>query len=183
MASVRFPPKPAVRLRPISDIYLRPWTAASRYAVPMHPRFSIEVDRPRDLVMIVLTGLFMPEDMSAFLEARRQAHAKLACAPGQHITLTDLRSVKIMSQEMVDAWCAHLTDPNTRVRRLAFLVAPTLVRSQLVRALAARDQRNTRVFQDSAEAKQWLLGDDAPQDALSRGRSPRKQAPPVRDVA
>lgn len=60
----------------------------------MHSRFSIEVDRPRDLVLIVLTGLFVPEDMSAFLEARRQAHAKLACTPGQHITLTDLRSVR-----------------------------------------------------------------------------------------
>ena len=149
----------------------------------MHPRFSIEVDRPRDLVMIVLTGLFLPEDMPAFLEARRKAHARLACAPGQHITLTDLRSVKILSQEMVDAWCAHLTDPETRVRRLAFLVAPTLVRSQLMRALADRDPRNTRVFQDFAEAKQWLLEDDASHDTLSRGRSPPNQALPVRAVA
>lgn len=84
---------------------------------------------------------------------------------------------------MVDAWCAHLTDPKTRVRRLAFLVAPTLVRSQLMRALAARDHRSTRVFQDYAAAEEWLLEDDEPQVGVTRGWSLRNQAPPVRDVA
>ena len=149
----------------------------------MHPQFSVEVDRPRDLVRIVLTGLFTLEDMPYFLDARRQAHARLACAPGQHVTLTDLRSIKILSQEMVGAWCAHLTDPKTRVRRLAFLVAPTLVRGQLVRALAGRDQRDTRVFEDPAEAEAWLVEDVAPRNAVPLRRPARNQAPPVRDVA
>ena len=56
----------------------------------MHPAFSFEVDERRNLVRFVLTGLFMPDDVSAFLEARREAHAKLTCAPGGHVTLTDL---------------------------------------------------------------------------------------------
>jgi hypothetical protein len=132
----------------------------------MHPRFSISVDQPRDLVRIVLTGLFMPEDMSDFLEARRNAHEQLACPPGQHVTLTDLRAIKILPQEAVVAWCAHLTDPKTRVRRLAFVVGPTLVLSQLMRALAGRDCRNTRCFADPAEAEAWLL-----EDALYRAKA------------
>ena len=126
----------------------------------MNSHFSFEVDRQRNLVKSVLTGLFMPEDVSDFLEARAKAHAKLACAPGQHFTLTDLRAIKILPQKTVDAFCAHLTDPQTRVRRLAFVVAPTLVRSQLKRALAGRDNRDTRCFANPAEAETWLLEED-----------------------
>jgi hypothetical protein len=118
------------------------------------PRFSIEVVRPRDLVKIVLTGLFMPKDVSDFFEARRKAHAKLACAPGRHVTLTDLRAMNILPQETVGAFGALLTDPQSRARRLAFVVGPTLVRSQLVRALAGRD---SRCFADPVEAEAWLL--------------------------
>lgn len=147
----------------------------------MHPGFSFEVDSRRNLVRFVLTGLFMPEDVSAFLEARRKAHAKLTCAPGQHVTLTDLRAIKILPQETVGAWAAHLTDPQTRVRRLAFLVGPTLVRSQLMRALAGRDSRRTRCFTDHAEAEAWLMeDDDAAIVAASCQRSSRKQLPTLR---
>jgi hypothetical protein len=126
----------------------------------MDPRFSFEVDRRRNLVKFVLTGLFTPEDVSDFLEARGKAHAKLACAPGQHVTLTDLRAIKILPQKTVDAFSAHLTDPQTRVRRLAFVVAPTLVRPQLMRALAGRDSSDTRCFANPAEAEAWLLEED-----------------------
>jgi hypothetical protein len=123
----------------------------------MHPGFSFEVDRQRNLIRFVLTGLFRPEDVSDFLEARREAHAKLTCDPGQHVTLTDLRAIKILPQDTVDAWATHLTDSQTRVRRLAFVVGPTLVRNQLDRVLAGRDSRRTRCFADPAEAEAWLL--------------------------
>jgi hypothetical protein len=149
----------------------------------MHPRFSIEVDRPRDLVRIVLTGQFMPDDMSAFLDARRKAHARLACAPGQHVTLTDLRAINILSQEMVGAWCAHLTDPNTQVRRLAFVVGPTLVAGQLMRALVGRDTSNTRRFADPAEAEAWLMEDCTSREAESGRRPAPKPVSPLRDMA
>lgn len=144
----------------------------------MHPAFSFEVDRRRNLIRFVLTGLFMPDDVSAFLEERHKAHAKLSCATGQHVTLTDLRAIKILPQETVSAWTAHLTDPQTRVRRLAFLVGPTLVRGQLTRALAGRDSRRTRCFTDQAEAEAWLLEeDDAAIVAASRQRTSVKQGP------
>jgi hypothetical protein len=65
--------------------------------------------------------------------------------------------VKIMPQKTVEAFGAHLTDPQNRVRRLAFVVGPTLVRSQLMRALAGRDSSETRCFADPAEAEAWLL--------------------------
>ena len=148
----------------------------------MHRGFSFEVDARRNLVRFVLTGLFTPDDVTDFLEERRKAHAKLTCPPGQHVTLTDLRAIKILPQETVMAWTAHLTDPQTRVRRLAFLVGQTLVRNQLTRALAGRDSRRTRCFTDLAEAEAWLMEeDDAALLALplpSSGRSPGRPRRP-----
>ena len=126
----------------------------------MHPRFSIEVDQSRDMVRIVLTGMFLLEDVADFLEARRKSYAKLTCAPGRLVALTDLRELKIMPQDTVDAWAAHLTSPKNRLRRMAFVVAPTLVLGQLKRALAGRDKRDARTFTDPAEAEAWLLDED-----------------------
>jgi hypothetical protein len=67
--------------------------------------------------------------------------------------------MKILPQETVAAFCTLLADPTSRARRIAFVVAPTLVRSQLTRALAGRD---SRCFADPVEAEAWLLeGDEA----------------------
>ena len=142
----------------------------------MHPGFSFEVDSRRNLVRFVLTGLFQPKDVSAFLEVRREAHAQLTCAPGQHVTLTDLRRVKILPRETVGAWAAHLSDPLTRVRRLAFVVGPTLVLRQLTRALDGRDDHNIRCFADVAVAEAWLLEGSVPAagaaTTISKGNRP-----------
>jgi hypothetical protein len=150
----------------------------------MHPGFTFEVDRRRNLIRFTLNGLFTPKDVSAFLEARREAHAKLTCAPGEHVTLTDLRAIKILPQETVSVWCAHLADPQTRVRRLAFVVGPTLVRSQLMRAIAGRDNRYTRCFTKIAEAEAWLLEEnEAMTKAVPCHRSSYKIGPIIRAVA
>jgi hypothetical protein len=135
----------------------------------MDAHFSFAVDRQRDLVRIVLTGLFMPADVARFFEARRHAHAQLLCAAGRHVTLTDLRALKILPQDTVAAFQALLADPATRARRIAFVVAPTLVRSQLMRALAGRD---SRCFLDPAEAEAWLFEED---EAIRRPASWREE--------
>jgi hypothetical protein len=144
----------------------------------MPSQYSFEIDRTRDLVRIVLAGLFMPDDVSDFFEARREAHAMLGCAPGQHVTLTDLRAMKILPRETVAAFAALLIDPQSRARRLAFVVAPTLVRGQLIRVLAGRE---SRCFADPVEAEAWLFEEDeAAREAVSRGQSSWKQVPFLR---
>jgi hypothetical protein len=146
----------------------------------MHPRFSIDIDTPRDLVTIVMNGMLMPVDVFDFFKAREKAHAMLGCAPGQHVTLTDVRAMNIVPHETVDAFASLLTDPQSRARRLAFIVAPTHVRSQLMRALAGRD---SRCFADPAEAEAWLLEEDkAGREAVPR-RSSWNKVPFLRAVA
>ncbi|WP_218000369.1 hypothetical protein [Sphingomonas soli] len=119
----------------------------------MSAEFSIEADPARDLIRIRMSGFFTQADIQAFLAARREEHAKLHCGPNQHLTLNDVRDMKIQSQEMVDAFREILADPHFQSRRLAFVVSPTLARTQLVRAL---DDRYARCFEDSWAAEAWL---------------------------
>ena len=123
----------------------------------MNASFSFAVDRARDLVRIQMAGLFMRADIDAFLEARRQAHDRLDCAPNRHVTLNDLRGMKIQSQEGVAMFRELLADPAYRSRRLAFVCSQTLARSQLMRAL---DGREARCFETIEEAEAWLFAEE-----------------------
>src|SRR6478672_6466730 len=85
----------------------------------MNASFSFEIDRPRDLVRIQMSGLFTAADVAAFVEARRRAHAQLGCAPNRHLTLNDVRQMKIQTQEIVAEFRLMLSDPPPRLRRRA----------------------------------------------------------------
>lgn len=120
----------------------------------MSADFSITVEPERDLVRIRMSGFFAEEDIQRFLAARREAHARLTCAPNEHLTLNDVRDMKIQSQEMVEAFRSMLaSDSAFRSRRLAFVVSPTLARTQLMRAV---DRRDARCFEGPWAAEAWL---------------------------
>lgn len=123
----------------------------------MQARFDVQADPARDLIRIEMAGFFTPDDIKAFVAARREAHARLTCRPNHHLTLNDLREIKIQSQEAVAAFQQMLASPTYRSRRLAFVVSPSLARSQLNRALSGRD---ARFFTSVAAAERWLLADD-----------------------
>lgn len=122
----------------------------------MSADFTIDVEPERDLVRIRMSGFFTPEDIEAFLAARAGEHARLTCGPNQHLTLNDLREIKIQAQESVEIFRTMLADPAYRSRRLAFVIGKTLARTQLGRAL---DQRYARCFEDTATAEAWLFAD------------------------
>jgi hypothetical protein len=131
----------------------------------MKARFSLEVDPERDLVRIRMVGFFRQEDIAAFLEARRVAHAQLRCAPNAHLTLNDIRGMDIQSHDIVDAFQAMLAEPQYRSRRLAFVVGNTLARAQAIRAL---ESRAARWFTDTIQAEAWLLADHPIEAPLRR---------------
>lgn len=125
----------------------------------MKDKFSFEADCAHGLVRITMSGLFTLHDVRDFYEARRKAHGELGLPKNEHLTLNDVRDLKILPQETLAAFCDMLADPDYHSRRLAFVVGPTLVRGQVVRALDGRT--NARCFSDVEEAEAWLL-DEAP---------------------
>lgn len=124
----------------------------------MSANFSFNVDVARDLVVITLGGFFSRADIDAFLADRAAAHARLRCPPNAHVTLADVREMKIQAQDIVTAWGDVLAAPHYRSRKLAFVQASTLARLQLKRAAAMRD---VRYFTTIADAEAWLFEDEA----------------------
>ena len=120
----------------------------------MSAEFTIEAEPSRDLIRIRMSGFFELEHIERFLAARRIAHRDLTCGPNRHVTLNDIRDMKIQSQEIVEAFRAMLADPAYRSRRLAFIVSPTLARTQLMRTVTGR---NARIFEDFWSAEAWLF--------------------------
>ena len=104
-----------------------------------------------------MSGLFTLDDVRDFYETRRRVHAALGLPKNEHLTLNDVRDLKILPQQTLAAFCDMLADPDFHSRRLAFVVGPTLVRGQVVRALDGRT--NARCFGDVEEAEAWLLAE------------------------
>lgn len=123
----------------------------------MPATFDIVCDPDRDLIRIRSAGFYDAEDISRFLTARNVAHARLRCRRNRHVTLHDVREMKIQSQEIVGQFHAVLADPLYRSRRLAFVVASSLARMQLLRALG---ERTAGLFFDETAALRWLLSEE-----------------------
>ena len=123
----------------------------------MSEKFQFEIDRARGLVRITMSGFYEAEDVAAFVEARKKAHAELGLAPNAHMTLNDLRGMKVQSQETVRAFQAILTAPEYRSRRLAFVVDRNLAAMQLERTLIARQ---AQIFTDIESAERYLMADE-----------------------
>jgi len=131
----------------------------------MTAHFKIEVDQRHNLVRQFLGGFFGGEDVELFVAARNDAHRQLNCGPNEHVTLVDIREMKIQPQEMVEAFSTVLADPRHRSRKLAFVCATSLARMQLRRAAGERD---ARYFSEPADAEAWLLSEEADGDKISQ---------------
>ncbi len=122
----------------------------------MQPSFLFDVDVPRDLMRITLAGFFSPADLAAFRVARSDAHRQLACEPNQHLSIVDIRDMKIQSQDVVAGFEAILAEPQYHARRIAFVAGSSLARSQLRRIVQGRA---TCFFESYESAEAWLMDD------------------------
>jgi hypothetical protein len=120
----------------------------------MEPKFTFRIDRARGLVHIVMQGFYDLQDVGAYFDARRQAHAELGLPRNQHITLNDIRGMKIQQQEVVAAFQAGLAVPEEKARKVAIVVDTSLARAQALRAV---QDPTTRYFNNVAAAEAWLL--------------------------
>jgi hypothetical protein len=120
----------------------------------MTAAFIFNVDEVASLVRVTMGGFFSPSDIADFRKARDEAHMRLRCGPNQHVTLIDIRSMKIQSQEAVAEFQKLFAERRQRSRRIAIVVSSSLSRTQVKRAAAGRD---AGYFQDPAEAEAWLL--------------------------
>ena len=115
--------------------------------------YVVNAEPDRDLLRITLSGFFDPSRLAAFDDARHAAHARLRCAPNQHLTLIDVRDFRIQAQDVFERFRTMIAEPGTRARRLAFVAGDAAIRLQ-VRRIAQR--ADMRCFADMASAEAWL---------------------------
>lgn len=141
----------------------------------MSGHFKIEVDTVRNMIRVKLAGMLGADEVRAFLAERAAAHRRLTCGANRHRSLADIRELKIQTQESVAAFRSVLADKAYHSHRLAFVAAPTLARSQMMRALGSRD---ARCFETVEAAEAWLMAEPGRADASSAPTRPQPgQAP------
>ena len=123
----------------------------------MTDKFTFTLDRVRGLVRIRMQGFYGLEDVESFFQARRRAHAELGLPLNEHLTLNDLRGMKIQAQDVIQAFQKGLAAPEEKARRLAIVVDAAMARGQANRAISSPD---TRYFTDVESAEAWLLADE-----------------------
>ncbi|HYD11396.1 MAG TPA: hypothetical protein VEC11_00965 [Allosphingosinicella sp.] len=133
----------------------------------MSSKFTFTLDRDRGLVRISMHGFYGLRDVADFFDARRKAHAALGLPANAHMTLNDLRGMKIQSQEVIQAFQQGLAVPAEKARKLAIVVDAAMARGQANRAINSCD---TRYFTDLASAEAWLFaGEQAVQELRQAG--------------
>lgn len=141
----------------------------------MEAIYKVEADPATNMIRHYLAGFFEPIDVENYVAARNAAHAQLTSAPNQHVTLVDVRDMKIQQQDIVKTFGAVLADPRYHSRKLAFVVALSLARMQLLRATGSR---SAQYFSTIEEAEAWLLatGDADERDDPIAGKMDRRVA-------
>ena len=127
-------------------------------ASDMEASFSFRVDPARDLVHVVLAGFFSADAVAQFTAVRDAEMAKLRCGRNEHLTLVDIRDMKIQSQDSVNDFQRVLSNPQTRGRAIAFVVAQSLARQQALRVAAGR--RHAAYFDTMEAAERWLFDEN-----------------------
>lgn len=122
----------------------------------MLPVFSIDADPSRRLIAVTVGGFYTMDALRRFERAYRDAHARLACPPNEHLSLVDTSAMHIQSQDVVAAFADIARDPAIRSRRLAFVVGASLARQQ-TRRLIEPDRQGVGFFRDRAAAEAWLF--------------------------
>jgi hypothetical protein len=135
----------------------------------MEAKFAICADDRRDALLITMSGFFRPSDVEAFTQDLRAARSRLSCLANQHLTLCDVRQMKIQSQEIVAAFAQVVGASGLRSRKLAFVTGSSLARLQAKRLT---DREGVRFFSDPNEAEHWLFARPAIELADFRDKVP-----------
>lgn len=120
----------------------------------MKSHYSINVDSPRNLVRITLSGFFDIATIQAFDRDRRPAFARLTCGPNQHLSLCDISQCNLQSQEAVAAFKVVMSDRSLFSRKLAVVTGSSLARMQARRIL---ERDSISCFETEAAALAWLF--------------------------
>ncbi len=116
--------------------------------------YSIEVDKARGLLRITMSGFFTEDEVLRFVADKDTAINEMGGLSCHQFTLVDIREMQIQTQEIVMTFRRVLSDQTAIAKPIAFLVSPSLARSQIRRAAG---DRKAEYFTSIEAAETWLL--------------------------
>lgn len=116
--------------------------------------FSVDVDRGRGLLNVRMWGFYTEADVTRYHAAVVAASADLGLAPSAQLMLNNISEMMIQSQVIVAAFQKVMGDKRYAGRRVGFVAASSLARTQLSRVIGSR---TARIFATAAEAEAWLF--------------------------
>jgi hypothetical protein len=119
--------------------------------------FLIRIEQPDNLVRIEMGGFFGQDDIQALRRTLEEKLLALTCAPNAHLTLADVRAMKIQTQDVVASFSTVVGDPKFRSKRLAFVTGSSLARLQTRRLT---DRPGVAFFTEVEAAEAWLRSGD-----------------------
>jgi nucleoid-associated protein YgaU len=120
------------------------------------PFFSFDVDPDRDLISVILSGFFLPQDIIRLEAARADAHHKLRCGANQHQALIDVRQMHPHRPDVLALFVKLLTIKDLAAKRTAYVVTRSDALMQIKRAT---DGSGARYFMSTEAAADWLVNE------------------------
>ena len=117
-------------------------------------RYEIQIERGTNLIRFSIAGFFDAARIERFVRDRDEAFRRMACGINRHVTLTDVASAQLQSQEMFERFRTLMWQSDRTSRRMAFAVGSSLARMQVRRLVAGR--KDVGIFEDTASAEAWL---------------------------
>ncbi len=105
-----------------------------------------------------MSGFYSLANVRDYHAAVTVASEALPQPPARQAMICDISDMQIQSQEIVAAFQRVMGDVRYRQRPVAFVVASTLARMQLLRII---DGRTVAIFTRLDEAEAWLLSREA----------------------
>lgn len=124
----------------------------------MPGNYEIGIDREHKMLLVTLRGFLSIDDIPSYLTTKNRALHELNCGRNQHVTLCDVSTCDIQSQDVMQKFKESIADPRYASKRIAFVTGSTLARLQVRRILT---REGASCFDTPTEARAWLLREDA----------------------
>jgi hypothetical protein len=111
----------------------------------MRATYAFEADPTANMMKIVMSRFFQPNEITQFSFDMAAAFEKMPKPHGMHVTLVNIRTMDIKSQEAVAGFQRLLENSWFKWRRLASVVSKTLARLQITRAVVQRDSASKQM--------------------------------------
>jgi hypothetical protein len=134
--------------------------------------FQVETNHAERMIFLRMAGVLSVDEAHACAAAKEAAVDSLG-PPYDHMTLVDVRGLRLQPQEIFAIFTNFVATTRHKSRKVAIVGGEGTARMQFRRVAERAPLRDDmRLFTVMAEARDWLVADDAPKSSQPPSQSP-----------